>query len=60
MRDGFAWVLGRAGELEGLGTVEGCCEADFAGFFGVDLDVLASDSCSVWRRFGAYAFEGGF
>jgi len=37
MRDGFAGVFGGAGELEGLGAVEGRCEADFAGFFRVYL-----------------------
>ena len=25
VRDGFTWVFGGAGKLEGLGAVEGCC-----------------------------------
>ena len=37
MGHGFAWVFGRARELEGLGSVEGRCVSDFAGFFAVDL-----------------------
>ena len=38
MRDGFPWVFGRAGELEGFGTVKGRGEAYFADFFGVYLE----------------------
>ena len=38
MRDGFAWVFGGAGELQGLGPVEGGCEADFAGLLCVGLE----------------------
>ena len=38
MRDGFARVFGRAGELERLGSVERGREADFAGFLRVDLE----------------------
>lgn len=37
MRDRFAGVFGGAGELEGLGPVEGRAEPDFADFFAVDL-----------------------
>lgn len=39
MRDGFARVFGRAGELERLGSVEGGCEADFTGFLRVGLEM---------------------
>lgn len=39
MRDGFARVFGRARKLERLGSVEGGCEADFAGFLRVDLGI---------------------
>jgi hypothetical protein len=35
--DRLARVFGRAGELEGLGPVEGGGFADFGGFGGVDL-----------------------
>lgn len=38
MGDGFAGIFGGAGQLESLRSVEGGCEADFAGFFAVDLD----------------------
>lgn len=38
MRDGFARIFGRAGELQGLGSVKGGCEADFAGLLCVDLE----------------------
>jgi len=41
MRDGFAWVLWRSRELEGLGAVEGSCEPDFAGFLRVHLEECA-------------------
>ena len=37
MRDRFARVLGRAGQLQGLGSVEGCGEANLADFLGVYL-----------------------
>lgn len=37
MRDRFAGVFGRAGQLERLGSVEGGAEADFADLFAVDL-----------------------
>lgn len=37
MRNGFAGVFGCARELEGLGPVEGCGEADFTNFFAVNL-----------------------
>lgn len=37
MGDGFAEVFGCAGELEGLGAVEGRREADFSDLLGVDL-----------------------
>ena len=43
MRDGFAGVLGRPGELERLGSVEGGCEADFSGLLGMGLEVWALD-----------------
>lgn len=38
MRDGFSGVSGRARELERLGSVECCVQADFADFFAVDLE----------------------
>ena len=37
MGNGLAGVFGRAGEDEGLGSVEGGGCTDFAGFLGVDL-----------------------
>ena len=39
MRDGFARVFGRPGELERLGSVEGGCQADFSRLFGMGLHV---------------------
>ena len=36
--NGFPGVFGRAGKLEGLGAMECCGEANFAGFFGMDLE----------------------
>lgn len=60
MGDGFARIFGRARELKGLGAVEGGCQADFAGFFAVDLDgMLERGGVVVWK-WGTYAFEGGF
>lgn len=40
MRDGFSGISGRARELEGLGSVECCAQADFADFLAVDLEGL--------------------
>ncbi len=37
VRNGFPRVFGRPREGEGLGSVEGCREADFARFLAVDL-----------------------
>ena len=45
MGDGFAGVFGRAGELERLWSVEGCCEANFAGLLGMRLNVSGLDEC---------------
>ena len=38
MRDRFARVFWRSGKLEGLRSMESGGEADFTGFFGVDLE----------------------
>jgi hypothetical protein len=41
VRDGLAGVLGRSGELESLGAVEGRRKTDFADLMGVDLDRIS-------------------
>lgn len=38
MRNGFPGIFWGTRELKGLGTMEGRCEAHFAGFFGVYLE----------------------
>lgn len=48
MRDGFARVFGRARKLERLGSVEGGCEADFAGFLRVGLGAMGLGECRGW------------
>ena len=50
MRDRFARVFGRAGELERLGSMERGREADFAGFLGVDLEIVGVRSSVEGRR----------
>ena len=55
MGDGFARILGRPGQLERLGSVEGGREADFAGLFGMGLG-----SVGVRRIFGEGRGPGGF
>ena len=41
VRNGFAGVFGRAGELEGLGSVEGCRETDLADLLGMHLHLIS-------------------
>ena len=48
MRDGFPWVFGRAGELEGLGSVECGAQPDFADFFALNLDAVLLEG-ALWE-----------
>ncbi len=64
MRDRFAGVFGRARQLERLGSVEGCAEADFTDFLAVDLweDPMLGEAWWRWRLgwLGwTYTAEGG-
>jgi hypothetical protein len=51
VRDGLAGVLGRAGELEGLGAVEGRRETDLADLLRVHLRIV-STRFDGWKRIG--------
>lgn len=57
MRDRLSWVLGVAGELKGLGSVEGSRETDLSDLVGVSLLHVSIDNDTWTEIMRTYALQ---